>query len=255
MFATSDGYELYMGRWSRLLAPRHAAFVAVRDGQRILDVGTGTGAVASTLEARLPKSEIVGVDPSPAFIAHAARQAKSARLRFEIGDAQALHYADATFDQTMALLVMNFIPDHEKALGEMRRVTRAGGLVSACVWDYGGGMESLRIFWDEAVELDPAAAPKHERNMKLSRSGELAALWRKSGLGDVVEEAIVIEQAFATFGDYWAPFLEAVGPGGAYVATLSDEGRRRLEARLRDRLAHDAFTLKARAWCVRGTAP
>jgi SAM-dependent methyltransferase len=256
MFAMAEGYELYMGRWSRLLAPRYAAFVGVRDGERVLDVGTGTGAVAAALAASLPRSEIVGVDPSAAFIACAAKNAKSGRLRFEVGDAQALRQADATFDQAMALLVMNFIPDHEKALAEMRRVTRAGGSVSACVWDYGDGMASLRIFWDEVVALDPAAAPKHERNMKLSRQGQLGELWSKASLSDVREEPLVIEQAFSSFGDYWGPFLKGTGPGGAYVAALPEERRRQLEARIRRHLLGDRqdgpFTLKARAWCVKG---
>ena len=246
MFALSDAYELYMGRWSRLLAPRYAAFASVRDGERILDVGTGTGALA----ASLTRGEVVGVDPSAAFVEHAAKNLRSAR--FEVGDAQSLRFGDAWFEQAMAMLVINFIPDHEKALGEMRRVTRAGGVVSACVWDYGEGMESLRIFWDEAVSLDPAAAPKHERNMKLSRAGELGELWRKCGLDDVREEALVIEQRFSSFDDYWGPFLRGTGPGGAYVASLADERRRQLAARLRSRLADGPFTLKARAWCVRG---
>jgi SAM-dependent methyltransferase len=256
MFAMGDGYELYMGRWSRLLVPGYAAFAGVKDGQRILDVGTGTGAVASMLEVSLPRVEIVGVDPSAAFIAYATRKARSARLRFEVGDAQALRYADASFDQVMALLVMNFIPDPRKALAEMKRVTRAGGVVSACVWDYGGGMESLRLFWDAAVALEPAAAPKHERNMKLSRRGELGALWKQVGLLDVREAPLVIDQAFSSFGDYWAPFLGGTGPGGAYVASLSGERRKQLEGRLRRSLLRGRpdgpVTLKARAWCVRG---
>ena len=138
----------------------------------------------------------------------------------------------------------------------MRRVTRPGGVVSACVWDYGGQMESLRLFWDEVVALDPEAAPKHERNMKLSRAGELEALWTRAGLADVREAPLVIEQAFASFEDYWAPFLAGTGPGGAYVASLSGERRTALAARLRQRLldgrADGPFTLKARAWCVRG---
>ena len=247
MFTASDAYELYMGRWSRRLAPRYAAFAGAKDGERILDVGAGTGALA----ASLPRSEVVGVDPSAAFVEHAARNTPSAR--FEVGDAQSLRFDDASFDHAMALLVMNFIPDHGKAVAEMRRVTRAGGVVSACVWDYGDGMESLRIFWDEAVALEPSAAPKHERNMKLSRQGELGELWRKSGLGDVVEQAIIVEQSFASFTDYWGPFLKGVGPGGAYVATLSDERHGRLEARLRGRL-EGGLLLKARAWCVKGTA-
>lgn len=252
MFAISEGYEQYMGRWSRRLAPRYAAFAGLKDGQRILDVGTGTGAMAGTLAASLPQSEIVGVDPSAAFIAAAAKNGGSARLHFEVGDAQALRFGDASFDQTIALLVMNFIPDHDKALAEMRRVTRAGGGVGACVWDYGDGMESLRIFWDEAVALEPAAAPKHERNMKLSQPGQLGELWRKAGLRDVREDALTIEQAFASFDDYWRPFLAGVGPGGAYVASLAEAHRGQLQARLRERLGDGPIGLKARAWCVRG---
>jgi SAM-dependent methyltransferase len=245
VFTLSEGYELYMGRWSRLLALRFTAFAGVEDGQRILDVGTGTGALAASLS----RNEVVGIDPSAAFIDHAK---KSCRAQLEVGDAQALRFADQSFDHAMALLAINFVPNHEKALAEMRRVTRSGGVVSAGVWDYGGGMESLRIFWDEAAALEPSAAPKHERNMKLSRSGELGELWKKAGLRDVREEPIVIEQAFSSFDDYWGPFLKGVGPGGAYVASLSDGQRDRLEARLRGRLADGPFSLGARAWCARG---
>jgi SAM-dependent methyltransferase len=256
MFATGEGYESYMGRWSRRLAPAYAAFAGVEDGQRILDVGTGTGAVAATLASRFPRSEIVGVDPSAAFVDYATKEATktatSERVRFEVGDAQALGHGDASFDHAMALLVMNFVPDHGRALAEMKRVTRAGGVVSACVWDYGDGMESLRRFWDEAVALDPAAAPKHERHMKLSRPGELGALWSQAGLGQVREIPLVIDQAFSSFSDYWTPFLAGIGPGGAYVASVPGERRRDLEARLRSRLGDGPFTLKARAWCVRG---
>jgi len=259
MFTVSAGYEAYMGRWSRLLTPAYLAFAGVKDGDRVLDVGTGTGALASEVEARLPSSEVVGIDPSEAFIDYARRNAKSPRVRFEVGDAQALKFGDASFDQTMSLLVMNFIPDHVKAIGEMRRVTRQGGVVSACVWDYSAGMQSLRFFWDEVVALDPVAAPKDERNMKLSREGQLGALWKKAGLVHIQEKPLAIVQRFASFDDYWGPFLKGTGPGGAYVASLPEERRRKLEARLRTRLLGDrpdgAFTLKARVWCVRGQVP
>src|SRR5262245_4759159 len=253
MFTMGAGYEAYMGRWSRLLVPGYLAFVDAKDGQRFLDVGTGTGAVASTIEAGLPRSEVTGIDPSAGFIGFAKKNAR--RVQFEVGDAQKLRFADASFDQTMSLLVINFIPDHDKATAEMRRVTRPQGTVSACVWDYADGMESLRIFWDEAVALDPAAAPKHERNMKLTREGQLGALWRKANLADVQEKPLVIEQAFKSFDDYWGPFLTGVGPGGAYVTSLAEDKRGELANRLRKRLGNGAFTLKARAWCVRGFAP
>jgi len=259
MFTASSGYERYMGRWSRILAPLYIGFAGVKDGERVLDVGTGTGALASALQAAMTSSELVGIDPSEGFINYAKKSAKSGRASFEVGDAQALGFSDASFDQTMSLLVMNFIPDHEKAIAEMRRVTRPRGMVSSCVWDYNAGMQSLRFFWDEVVALDPAMAPKDERNVKLTREGQLGELWRKAGLVNVQERPLVIDQAFGSFDDYWGPFLTGVGPGGAYVASLTDERRRQLESRLRKRLLGNrddgAFTLKARVWCVRGEVP
>ena len=259
MFAASAGYEHFMGRWSRQLAPAYIAFARVKNGDRILDVGTGTGSLAATLEATMPASEIVGVDPSEGFIAYAQKNAKSTRAHFEMGDAQALKFSDASFDDTLALLVMNFVPNHRKAIAEMRRVTRAQGTVSACVWDYDSGMQMLRFFWDEAVALDPAVEPKDERHMKLSRQGQLGDLWRAAGLMNVKEKPLEVDQAYSSFGDYWEPFTKGAGPGGAYVVSLSEDRRQQLEARMGKRLLGDRqdgpFTLRARAWCVRGEVP
>lgn len=259
MFSMSEGYERFMGRWSRRLAPAYVGFAGVKSGDRVLDVGTGTGALAAALQSAVPAGEIVGIDPSEGFIGYARKNIKPGRTRFEVGDAQAMTFADASFDQTMSLLVMNFIPDHNKAIGEMRRVTRPGGVVSACVWDYNAGMEMLRFFWDEAVAFDPAVEPRDERHMKLSRQGQLGELWKKAGLLNVQEKPLVIEQAYASFDDYWGSFLKGAGPGGAYVVSLSDERRRELELRMRKRLLGDrpegSFVLKARAWCARGEVP
>ena len=259
MFAVSAGYERFMGRWSRLLAPAYVAFAGVKNGDRVLDVGTGTGSLAATLEASMPASEVVGVDPSEGFIAYAQKNAKSPRVRFEVGDARALKFKDASFDNTLALLVMNFVPDENKAVAEMRRVTHMQGTVSACVWDYDAGMQMLRFFWDEAVALDPAIEPKDERHMKLSRQGQLGDLWKKAGLTNIKEEPLVIDQAYSSFSDYWEPFTNGAGPGGAYVVSLSQGRREQLESRMRKHLLGDRqdgpFTLKARAWCVRGEVP
>ncbi len=95
MFAVSAGYERFMGRWSRLLAPGYIAFAEVKNGDRVLDVGTGTGSLAAAVEASMPASEIVGVDPSEGFIAYAQKNTKSTRVHFEVGDAQVLKFNDA----------------------------------------------------------------------------------------------------------------------------------------------------------------
>jgi SAM-dependent methyltransferase len=187
------------------------------------------------------------------------RRARTGRAHFEVGDAQALRFEGATFDHTLALLVMNFIPNHERAIAEIRRVTRPGGRVSACVWDYGEGMTSLRRFWDAAVALDPAIEPKDERHMMLCRAGELGDLWWKLGLVEVQEAALAIAQAFSSFADFWEPFTMGIGPAGAYVQTLSGERRRQLSSRLRERILQDRvdgpFVLRARAWGVTGEVP
>jgi len=259
MFSEARAYERFMGRWSRDLAPRFVRFAAVRDGDTLLDVGSGTGALSAALAAAAPSGRVVGIDPAAAYVAVAQATQGGARVRFQVGDAQRMDFEDATFDRTLSLLVVNFIPDASRAVEEMKRVTRRGGTVAAAVWDYGGGMEMLRVFWDEAMAVTPAGASRDERHMPFCRRGELAALWRQHGLQDVVEEELTIETRFTSFTDYWAPFLEKQGPAGAYVAALSERERNQLEERLRKRLLGEgpdrAFVLHARAWAVRGTVP
>ncbi len=259
MFAGSAAYEQFMGRWSRRLAPLLVKFASVDERDSVLDVGSGTGALAAVLAQAFPSVRVTGVDPAGAYVRDAQARTPSDRVRFVVGGAQALPIRDAAVDKTLLLLVLNFIPDRAAAVDEMMRVTRAGGVVAAAVWDYGEGMEMLRVFWDEAVALDSTIAARDERNMALCRRGELAALWRANGLQHVEEQPIAIELSFASFEDYWLPFLGGQGPAGAYAATLSKTARAALESRLRKRLLgarHDAaFALQARAWAVKGVVP
>jgi len=257
MFSESRSYERFMGRWSRQLAPLFVRFAEVRDGDRVLDVGSGTGALSAAVAEQAPSSRIIGIDPASSYVAAAQARHGTPLLTFEVGEGQRMHFAAAVFDRTLSLLVFNFIPDARRALDEMKRVTRPKGIVAAAVWDYGDGMEMLRVFWDEAVALRPSSAPRDERNMPFCRRGELAAVWRERGLADVVEEALTVETRFAGFDDYWGPFLEKQGPAGAYVASLAeaerDALRQRLRQRLLDRGADRPIVLRARAWAVRGT--
>jgi SAM-dependent methyltransferase len=251
MFVESDAYERFMGRWSRRLAPLLIDFAEVGVGQAVLDVGSGTGALAFAAAA-VPATRVTGVDPAQRYIEYAQERADGANVRFELADAQALPFSDATFDRALALLSLNFVPDPGRALDEMTRATRPGGVVAAAVWDYGDSMEMLRAFWDEAVTLDPDAPD--EGRMPLSRCGELAALWRVHRLESVEETLLVIETTFTSFDDYWRGFLGGQGPAGAYIATLTESQRAALRSRLHDRLAPSGggFTLRACAWGARG---
>lgn len=260
MFANAEAYERFMGRWSRLLTAPLIEFAQPPARGHVLDVGSGTGALAFALAATSRELRITGIDPSTEYVRYAQSQNPATdRLAFETGDAQNLSsFPAAAFDGALSLLVFNFIPDPRRALSELRRVTKPGARISAAVWDYGDGIRMLRLFWDAAVAVAPAVAEKmDERHMPLCRSGELAALWRANGLAQVEERPLTITTQFASFPDYWDPFLLGQGPAGAFVAKLNPEQQRGLRAELERRVSAAAprFALPARAWAVRGVVP
>lgn len=257
MFGDAEAYERFMGRWSSILAPLLVDFAGVHDTGRVLDVGSGTGALAFSIAKQRIHCQVLGIDPSKEYIGYAdARNPFPGRARFEVGDAQQLRFADAAFENCLSLLVFNFIPDRKKALGELSRVTRPGGCVSAAVWDYGAGMRMLRVFWDAAVTVDPAAEKFDELHMPLCRNGELGELWKQSGLEQVAERPLDITTRFESFADYWDPFLLGQGPAGAYLRKVDGDRRQALRGEVKRRLAikseNAPFALSARAWAVRG---
>ena len=258
MFGNAEAYESFMGRWSRLAAERFVDFVDLPNGGKVLDVGSGTGALAFEVARRKAARHVTGIDPSKEFVAYAmSRNPFHDRIRFQLGSAQDLPFADAEFGSSVSLLVFNFIPDPVKALLQVRRVTQPGGSISASVWDYGGQMRMLRAFWDAAVELDPQARSVDEGNMPLCRPGALSELWKQAGLENVHEQALDFAMRFESFADYWDPFLLGQGPAGAYLLTLLGHRTQALRRAVKRQLSitseTDAFTLSARLWAVRGT--
>jgi ubiquinone/menaquinone biosynthesis C-methylase UbiE len=255
-FLNAEGYERGMGRWSRRLASRFLEFVKIDSAESVLDVGCGTGSLTLAAAASRHRSNVVGIDASAALVEYARKHAEE-RVHFDVGDAQKLPYPDSSFDTTLALLVVNFLPDPQKGVGEMVRVTGPGGIVAAAVWDYGNGMTMLRTFWDAAVKLDPAASQRHERNMPFSRQGELSSLWRKRGLRQVEETGLTVTLNFVSFDDYFTPFLAGVGPSGSYTAGLGPDRQKVLAAQLRSELLGEGpdrqFSMQARAWAVKGS--
>ena len=258
MFSNALAYEDMMGRWSVRLAPMLVKFAQVGAEGRILDVGCGTGSLAKILADTSPRFEIVGIDPVEAFIEYARTRFNDPRVTFERGNALDLPYSQGSFDHSLSMLVLMFIPEPEKAVHAMRRVTRPGGTVAACTWDR-VGLEMTALFWEEALKLDSDAETRAERPRRLNQPGQLAAMWRAAGLHHVEETTLEISTDFSSFADYWQPFLGGVGPHGVYVADLSAQRRDTLRDAIRKRLlGHGpdrSFSLQAKALAVRGAVP
>lgn len=231
-----------------LLAPQLADLAAVVPGQRVLDVGCGPGALTGELVARLDISAVTAVDPSESFVG--AIRERYPGLAVEEASAERLPFEDETFDAALAQLVVHFMADPVVGLGEMARVTRAGGVVAACVWDHGGGRGPLKAFWDAVRELDPDA--EGESQLAGTREGHLGELLRAAGLQRIEESALWAPVEHPTFEDWWEPFTLGVGPAGGYVARLDAERRADLRERCRALLPAEPFVVKALAWAVRG---
>jgi SAM-dependent methyltransferase len=245
-----------MGRWSRLLANDVMAWLDPSPGLRWLDVGCGTGALtAAVLDTASPHS-IVGIDPSAAYIASATNRLPDARVGFEVGEATALPLPDASVEEVVSGLVLNFVPDEVAALREMCRVLVPGGRVTVYVWDYADGMKMLRHFWDAAVGLDSTAAALDEGvRFPLCRPDTLESCLLAAGLEELQATAIEITTAFADFDDYWQPFLGGQGPAPGYCASLTTQARAQLAGLLRDTLPvqeDGSIQMTARAWAIRG---
>ena len=246
-----DAYDRFMGRYSRELAPRFADFARIEAGMRVLDVGCGPGPLTTYLAERVGSERVSAVDPSPTFVAACAATVPSADVRQ--GEAEDLPWDDGAFDAALAQLVVNFMRDAERGVSEMRRVVRAGGVVSACTWDYGAGMRMLRAFWDAARTVD-ADAPDEGRMMQFRTPDALEELWRRVGLADVETASLEVETTYESFDELWEPITTGVGPAGAYYVSLDPTRQVALRDQLHANLNVPAgpFTLRARASAVRG---
>jgi SAM-dependent methyltransferase len=253
-----DAYEAYMGRWSRLVARAFVEWLQVEPSANWLEVGCGTGALTAAICELGDPASVTGCDPSESFIGHARRNLPDERVQFVVAGAEALPRRAGGFDAVACGLALNFFPDPLAAVGSFRDRLRQGGTAAAYVWDYADGMEFLKIFWDEAVASDAGAAALDEgRRFPLCQRPALETLWRAAGLSRVEIRAIEVPTHFATFEDYWTPFLHGTGPAPSYVTSLAPARRDSLRERVRRRLPigpNGEIQLRARAWAGRGVA-
>jgi SAM-dependent methyltransferase len=257
-FRTSaDAYDRHVGRYSPGLAAALTAFAGVQPGTRALDVGCGPGALTAALVELLGAGNVCAAEPSEPFAAACA--ARHPGVEVVVSPAEALPFADGAFDATLSQLVVNFMNDAEAGIREMARVTRPGGVVASCVWDYAGEMTLLRAFWDAARDVDPdrAAASDEGVVMRWCGEGDLAQLWHDAGLSDVRFGPLLVGASYANFDDLWSPLPTGVGPSGAFCKALDAERQAALKDSYRRRLEVGAepFELTARAWAVAGIVP
>ena len=233
MATDPEGYEPYVGRWSRRLAPLFIAFTGVTAHERILDVGCGTGNLTRALGAA--QAVVTGIDLSAPYIAYARQHTSDPGVTFEVGAAQHLPYPDGAFDRALSMLALDTMPEAARALAEMRRVTRPGGTVAALVNDFRCDWAPFSMLVDTAAVLDPRASALSDRvsSEPLRWPGGLAALFRTAGFAEVTEGQISTLFEYASFADYWSSFLTGEGIIGSYVASLAEAPRKELERHVR----------------------
>jgi SAM-dependent methyltransferase len=254
---SAQAYEQYVGRWSRQVAARFLSWLALPPGLTWADVGCGTGALVSTILTLEAPASVFGIDSSTGFLSQTRKHILDPRAHFLIGDAAQLPWTSSHWDAVVSGLVLNFVPDPDAMIREMARVTKPGGMVAVYVWDYAGGMQMMRHFWEVAISVNPddATLDQAER-FPLCQPEPLQALFERNQLKSVTVQAIDIPTVFENFDAYWRPFLGNTGPAPTYLAALSEGARERIRMTLESRLApvkNSPIELSARAWAVRGT--
>lgn len=245
-----------MGRWSRPLAREFVGWLEVPVSANWLDVGTGTGVVPEAVCDLSDPASVLGCDPSEAFVAAARERVPDPRFEVAVAGVGDLPRRERGYDAVVSCLALNFFPHPDAAVEEQLELTKPGGVIAACVWDYSGEMQFLRYFWDAATRVDPRAAELDEgQRFPLCTPDGLEKLFEEAGARSVRSAGIEVPTSFSDFDDYWRPFLGGTGPAPSFVTTLSEQQRDALSADLRQSLPEredGRIALVARAWAVAG---
>jgi ubiquinone/menaquinone biosynthesis C-methylase UbiE len=216
------------------LARELAEAVELRSGAGVLDVACGTGNVA--LEAARTFCDVTGIDYVPELVEVARRRATSEGLEvdFRVADAEALPFADGSFDFVLSAIGVMFTADHARAASELVRVCRSGGRIGMASWTPTGFVGQMLKTVGKHVPPPPAAQPPTRWGTE-----ETVAELLGDSVHDLASYTATVTQRFTSpeaFADF---FLTNYGPTHSAAARLDDAG----EAALRDdlvRLAHQA---------------
>jgi SAM-dependent methyltransferase len=180
-------------------------------------------------------AEVVGIDASESYLDGARRHRSHLNITYELGDARRMRFPDGSFDGAVSTLVLDVLPEVDQVVGEMRRVTRPGGVVASGVFDFWGGYSAFSLVWDTASVLDEGvrALRDHLKAHPLVWPNGQAELWRRIGLTEVVEVPIVISFDYSSFDDYWSNFTTGQGRLGSHLKGLSGDVRDRIQRHVR----------------------
>jgi SAM-dependent methyltransferase len=229
-----DAYEIFMGRWSELLAKPFLALANVVPGGRVLDVACGTGVLSKALADA--DAQVTGVDASEDYLEGARQRRSHPNIMYELGDIRQMRFDDGAFDAAVSTLALDVVPEIEQVVAEMKRVTRPGGVVASGVHQFYGGMPAFDLVHHTGAVLDAGIGEMRTffKGRPLFWANGRADLWRKTGLTEVTEVPVVVDCEYASFSDYWATFTGGQGRFGSLYVALSNGVRGALEQHVRD---------------------
>mgnify|MGYP002752697096 CR=1 FL=1 len=155
-----------------------------------------------------------------------------AHVQLHTGDATALPFPAACFDAAVMPLVIVFLDDAARAVAEMRRVVRAGGMVATYIWDLPQGFPYYTAF---AILREIGVLPDRAAPDESTALPQLQALWQAAGLQAVTTAAFAVHQRYPDFAAYWQALQDSASIG-ARLAALSDAARYDVRNALRSRL-------------------
>jgi ubiquinone/menaquinone biosynthesis C-methylase UbiE len=256
LFTDGKSYERLMGRWSRLAGEKFLTWLDAPKGLRWIDVGCGNGAFTEELVTRCAPAAVVAIDPSDEQLAFARARPGTGMVDFRNAGAQELPFPSASLDVAVMALAISFVPDPARAVLEMARVARPGGIVATYMWDFvaGGAPLDPVAAAMRSLGINPPLPPKTEA----SRSEVLQGLWEGAGLESIESRPITITVAFSNFEDFWESNSLPVGPLGKAIETMSTAAKEELRVRLRDQLpiaADGRIAFESRANAIKGRVP